>query len=74
MSAANPWEHRARSVKAFKISRILVRTCRDTGFDPARLADANEIERARAARIANVPYPSEATWAEAVALTEATLG
>lgn len=65
----NPFEERARAVKAFKISRVLVRAVRNTDYPADRLPTATQAERDAAARLAEVRSPSERTWDLAVALT-----
>ena len=67
---SNPFERRGRSIKSYKLARVLVRLVRDEGVLAPDLAYASLPSRVRAARIAGVHAPSEATWAEAVALVE----
>ncbi len=59
---ANPYEERARAIKAYRLSRVMLRTIveHDHTVEDVRNADAHT--RKLAARVAGCRPPSDATW------------
>lgn len=58
----NPWEYRARAVKAYKIARVL----RTVPMDADAWRAAAPHTRERVAELAQVKYPSDLTWEAAI--------
>lgn len=73
MPEANVYEARARAAKSYKLSRVIVRACRAAQIRPDQWATASPAVRARAAGIAGVRRPSEATWMAAVTIANETM-
>jgi hypothetical protein len=71
----NEYEARGRALKAFKLARVLVRLCqRFPQYDDTTLAHASTEARAKAASMAHVKAPSDATWDQALELLRVWLG
>jgi len=62
VTAVNPWEERARAIKAYKMARVVVRAVRETGLPFVKVENATIRERLKVAELAGVSPSSDVTW------------